>query len=167
MEKQNQEKIIETQYNNLSENLQRIHRIDEIFFPVLLFLVGITTATIFYLFVFEGNSIFHLLVLYGVAFCILVINYIILHTQHKSFPMKIFYTPEGVGWISHSGKRVFIPWDDIIKVEPIGDYGKILGYGKGEVPDYMLFFKPFPGFTPVSEEVAEKLMMYMVKYKKL
>ncbi len=42
--------------------------------------------------------------------------------------MKILYTPEGVGWISHSGKKVLIPWSDIIKVEPIGDYGKILGY---------------------------------------
>ena len=44
---------------------------------------------------------------------------------------------------------------------------KILGYSKGEVTDYMLFFKkPFPGFAPVSKDVTEKLMMYMMKYKK-
>ncbi len=93
MERQNQEKNIEVQINKLSDNLTRKYRIDEIFFPVLVFLVGIVTATIFYLFIFQDDSTFHLLVLYSVTFCILVTGYIILHTQHKSFPMKIFYTP--------------------------------------------------------------------------
>ena len=32
----------------------------------------------------------------------------------------------------------------------------------------MLFFKkPFPGFAPMSKDVAEKLIMYMMKYKKI
>ena len=84
----------------------------------------------------------------------------------KSLPKTIYYAPDGLCWITRGGKKVFVPWEDITKVIPIGDYGRIMGYGNGKVPDYMLFFrKPFPGYTPVSAEVAEKIREYMVKYK--
>ena len=160
-------KKLEEQANELSSNLQRIHKMDYLFFPLYLLLIWVVVECLLSLVIpdrgFTDMGLFDIL-LFGILLPLFV--YLILRYVDKSFPKTIYYAPEGLYWITRGGKKVFVPWEDITKVIPIGDYGRIMGYGNGKVPDYMLFFrKPFPGYTPVSAEVAEKIREYMVKYK--
>ena len=159
-----EEKICE-QENILSENLQRIHRLDRVYIPLYGFVIGfVTIALNIY---FRGITTPWKIAL---PYAILLIICILVHLQHRliegNFPKTVYYSNAGIGWITRRGKEVFVPWNNIIKASPIVDYGKRRGYGNGKVSDYILYFKkPFPGFTPVSAEVGQKIEEYLREFR--
>ena len=160
-----EDKIICKQENNLSENLLRIHRLDRTVFPLYIFIIGFIAATLNIY--FRGITTPWKIVLY---YSILLIICILIHLQHRlmdgTYPKTVYYSNAGIGWITRRGKEVFVPWNNIIKASPIVDYGKRRGYGNGKVSDYILYFKkPFPGFTPVSAEVGQKIEEYLREFR--
>jgi len=153
------------QENVLSANLQRIHRWDRIFYPLLTFFIGFTFSTL-YVSYRNSTNMLGVAILYSVVVLLPIAGYFVYRYLDGTYPKTIYYSNAGLRWVARNNKEVFIPWDDIIKVLPAENYGRILGYGNGEVSDYGLFFKrPFPGYTIVSAEVAEKIREYMAEYK--
>jgi len=160
-----EEKIIYQQENEFSENLKRIHRRDRLFFPSLCFFVAIVTATAYIYFKKPSNA-YGIVILYMAVIFLPIAVYLQYRHMDGTYPRSIYYSNAGIRWITLKNKEVFVPWDNIIKVSPIGDYGRIMGYGNGKVSDYILYFKkPFPGYIPISEEVGKKIEEYLREFR--
>jgi len=160
-----EERILGEQRNEFSENLQRIHKRDRLFFPLLCFFVAIVTATVYVHFKKSTNP-YGIVILYVAVIFLPIAVYLQYRHMDGTYPRSIYYSNAGIRWVTRRNKEIFVTWDDIIKVSPIGDYGRIMGYGNGKVSDYILYFKkPFPGYTPVSAEVARKIEEYLREFR--
>jgi len=163
-------KIIYQQENEFSENLKRIQKRDRLFYPLIaLFLVIVVTALNIY---FRNITAPRKIVLYYALVSILpVAVYFGLRYAHGMYPRSIYYSTAGIRWVTRRGKEVFVPWADIIKVSPIGDYGRIMGFGNGKVTDYGIYYrKRVMGFKIVSaeafsEEVGRKIEEYLREFR--
>ena len=155
-EKQQQATSSQQQENILSAQLLHVHKNNRNFGIIMPFVITIILGPI--LLLINPKRLIWVVSIFPWALSLF--SYVVWRHVYREIPQKLYYHPEGIRWITRAGKEVFVPWNDIREVEPLKAYGKI------KVPDYMLFFrKPFPGYMPVSAEVAEKIREYMAKYK--
>ena len=165
------ERILGEQKNELSENLQRIRKRDRVFYPLLFFFIGLAVATLNIYFRHSTNA-WVMALYYAVVFFLPVALYFAYPYLDGTWPKTVYYSSAGIRWITYKGKEVFVPWEQVVKVFPVGDYGKIMGYGNGKVSDYALMFrKPFIGRMSiitevgVSEEVGRKIEEYLREFR--
>ena len=162
--------IIYERENILSENLQRIRKREKVVIPLFFFIFTVILATLNVYFRGMDNP-YWVLVIYAVA--VIIPLYIRMESGRAEgrIPKIIYYSNAGLRWTTSNNKEIFIPWNDVIKVSPIGDYGKIMGYGNGKVSDYAIYFKrPFMGFKivsteAVSAEVGQKIGEYLREFR--
>ena len=151
---------IEKQQNTLSQNLLKVHKKNRNFAVLILPLLTFVLSVIFYIAIIYPIRPTQGLLIFILPFFIALLGWSGWKWAERDIAEKIYYYQEGIQVVRRSGNKIFLQWNDILDVRPLKAYGKI------KVPDYMLFFKkPFPGYTPVSAEVAEKIREYMDKYK--
>jgi len=165
-----EETILGKQKNEFSQNFQRIRKLEGVFYPLFFFVFAIVLVTSIICFR-KTDSPYRILVLYAVA--VIVPFYLRLEYRRAEgrLPRIIYYSNAGIRWVTRKGKEIFVPWADIIKVSPIGDYGRIMGFGNGKVSDYGIYYrKTVMGFRIVSaeafcEEVGRKIEEYLREFR--
>ena len=152
--------IIFEQENILSKELVMFYNrwriFDLIFYPVLWFVFWLILS------LFIDINFSQMLL---VTLLVFVPIFLFIIGTMIAFMRRIFkelkYTKNGFYAISHSGKELFVPWDNIISFRPIGNLGNFNGMGIREVPDYSLRFLGQKDYCPISADVARKIEEYL------